>query len=119
MKRNGLWAWVSLKIVLVVAVIEALLVLFESINYINCHFSGTTECWPFFFAMATNLPVSIGIMQFNSAVSNTFQIDSIWFQLILESLSFFVVGTLWWSSLLHIPVLIAKLVNKWRARAEN
>jgi hypothetical protein len=118
MKHNGLWAWVSLKVILAVAVIEALLVLLESINYINCRFSAT-ECWPFFFATAANFPVSIGVMKFTSAVSNTFQIDSIWIQLILESLSFFVVGTLWWSSLLHIPVLIAKLVNKWRARAEN
>jgi len=118
MKHNGLWAWISLKIILIVAGIEALLVLIESVVAINCHFSRT-ECWPFFFAMGVNLPVSIGVFEFTHAISDTFQIESFWFWVVLHASSFFVVGTLWWSSLLHIPVLIAKLVNKWRARVEN
>ena len=115
MERKGLWSWVILKLVIAAAIFESLVVGFETINAIQCHYSSK-ECWPWFFATLINYPFSVQIFQFVRFVYDQFQITSFVIQTTIMAVSFFVFGSLWWSALLHIPVFVVRLGRRWFAR---
>lgn len=116
--HTGVLRWVNFRIILVVSVIEALLVILDTIDVISCH-SSFNECWPWFLVMMANLPASIGIFQFVGFVYDFFHIESYLAQTMLMAFAFFFFGTLWWSALLHIPAFIARLRQKRQARMKR
>ena len=110
-----MWRWVNIKVVIAAFCIEAVIVILESIYIIHCHLTST-ECWPWFFGMIANFPISIGVFQFIGFVDDSLHLESFGTQVLLMAVSFQVFGTLWWATLLHILVFVERLRRKCLSR---
>ncbi len=100
MKLKTILDWINIKIVITVAVIELIFVIFETWTVIRCY-NVTADCWPWFFTMAANFPASIIIFDINSFIYDLLHVKSIWTQTAIMGSTFLIIGTLWWSVILH------------------
>src|SRR5690242_16072826 len=89
------------KLVLIVFLIEFAFGLFETNGAYQCHYHA--ECWPWFFTLIVNFPASVIVYQIPfDLIGNTDTPASI----LITSGLFVIVGTLWWSLLLHTVTYI-------------
>lgn len=96
------------KVIVVVFLFELALALFEAHGAYQCR--NHSECWPWFFILALNMPASVLVYQIPfSSIGDTSTNAGI----LLTSVAFVAVGTLWWSFLLHMAIYIGVGIRRW------
>lgn len=102
--------WINLKIIITVAICELLLVILETWSIYNCYYTDA-ECWPWFIPMIANFPASIAIFKLIGFIYDLFNIKSYLIQTGLMACAFLIIGTLWWSLVLHSLYIFYKYTS--------
>jgi hypothetical protein len=85
------------RLVLVIFAAQLVLGTQQALELVRCHMTGE-ECWPWFFILVVNFPVSIPVAHFSNAINE----QPGFFPQVFVSLALYIfVGTLWWSFLTH------------------
>jgi hypothetical protein len=89
--------------------LQAMLGLSNAWVAIECHDSARSECWSWFGIFAVNIPASALV-----AMLLAFTVDLLEFhtQLLLSLLTYVVIGTLWWSVMLHVAIWMFSWASK-------